>query len=114
MTVPTAEVRSATARSKRSATSSGSVPGRMMSLPPAQKETRSGASSFGPRELVLDDLVEQFAAHGEVGVAEVALGPPVREKHREPVGPADEGPVGAGVADALGEAVPHRHVRPDH
>lgn len=46
MTVGIALFKSATARSKRSATSSGSLPGRMMSLPPAQKLTRSGASSL--------------------------------------------------------------------
>lgn len=68
----------------------------------------------GLRKLVLDYLVEQFAAHGEVRVVEVALGSSVREQDREPVGPTDERPVGAGVADALGEAVPHRNVRPDH
>ena len=69
---------------------------------------------LGAGDLVLDYLVEEFSAYGEVGVAEVAVGPAVREEHREPVGPADKRPVRAGVADALGEAVPHRHVRPDH
>lgn len=68
----------------------------------------------GPRKLVGHDLVEQFSAHREICVPEVAFGTPVGEKHRESVGPADECPVGTGVADALGEAVPHRHVRPDH
>ncbi|GAA3292487.1 hypothetical protein GCM10020295_11940 [Streptomyces cinereospinus] len=68
----------------------------------------------GPWHLLGHDLVEQPAAYGEIGVLEVALGSAVREQYGEPVGPADERPAGAGVADALGEAVPHRHVRPDH
>ncbi len=69
---------------------------------------------LGPPELVVDDLVEQLPAHGEVGVGEVAFRLPVREQYRETVRPTDEGSFGAGVADAFGEAVPHRHVRPDH
>jgi len=62
------------------------------------------------------ELKRQHGADpGEVARLErEALGPPVREQYREPVGPADERPVRAGVANALGEAVPHRDVRPDH
>ncbi|WOI45627.1 hypothetical protein R1Z03_24870 [Acidovorax sp. BLS4] len=46
----------------------------------------------GLGELVRHDLVEEFAAHGEVRIAEVTLGAPVREEDREAVRPADEGP----------------------
>lgn len=73
-----------------------------------------GSEFNGLGDLLLHDLVEQFSSYGEVGVVEVALRPPIGEQYGEAVGPADERTVGAGIADALGEAVPHGHVRPDH
>lgn len=67
----------------------------------------------GARELVLHDLVEELAAYGEVRVPEGVLGGPVVQEDGETVGPAHEGPVGTGVPDAFGEAVPHRRVGPN-
>lgn len=72
-----------------------------------------GSELLGPGHLVLDDLVEELAPDSEVGVAEGPLGPLICEQHREPVRPADERPVRAGVTDALRETVADRRVRPE-
>src|SRR5690606_37464695 len=58
------------------------------------------------RHLLRDDLVRQPAAHREVGVTEgrVFLGQPFGD----PVGPAAEVAVVAGVVQAFGEAVTER------
>jgi len=64
------------------------------------------AQPLGHRYLVRDDLVQQLAAHGEVGVAQpgLVLGQPLGD----PVGPAARGPVRSPVVQAFGEAVPDR------
>jgi hypothetical protein len=69
-----------------------------------------GPHRDGQRHLLVDDVVEQPAADGQVGVAEVVGPGEPREVIRDQVGPA---PVGAavriGVVHSLGEAVAHRH-----
>ncbi len=78
----------------------------MMSLPPAAERDQVRAQPLGHRELVGDDLVEQLAAHGEVGVAKpgAVLGQPLGD----PVGPAARGTVRPPVVQTLGEAVADR------
>lgn len=90
-----------------------------------------GGEFLGARYLLLDDLVEEASAYGEIGVPEIpvsrtggsigsagvrrriGVGELVREKYREAVRPADEGSVRTQVTDSLGEAVANRCVRPD-
>ncbi|MGY3678467.1 hypothetical protein ACVWXU_002090 [Streptomyces sp. TE33382] len=84
-----------------------------------------GGQLLGAGDLLLDYLVEEASAYGEIGVPEIPVRgilrarrgvgdrEPVRQQDREPVRPADKGPVGAGVSDSFGEAVANRRVRPD-
>ncbi len=60
------------------------------------------------RHLVPHDLVDQLAAHREVGVPEAGL--QRGEALGHPVGPAPEVPVRTGVVEPLGEAVADRDV----
>jgi len=65
----------------------------------------AGGEFDGARDLFVDDAVEQPAAHGEVGVPEPAGRAARVEQDSQPVGPAEERPVGTRVAHALGETV---------
>ena len=81
-----------TAASRRAAIASRSALGRRMSLPPPTIDTRSGRSARAASSCGPDDVGEQPAAHGEVGVGEVVRRPRGRGSARcdgEPVGPAD-------------------------
>ncbi len=94
-----------TASSSCSAIASGSVPGRMTSLPPAQIVHEVGLEGDGRLDLVGDDLRDQLAADREVRVGEVV--DLLRQHLGDAIGPAamPAGGAGVGVADALGERV---------
>ena len=97
-------------RSSDSARASGSPPGRIRSLPPAEMVIRSGLRLTAVVQLLVHDLLQQPPADGQVGIGKVLVAPAQFLRH--PVRPA---PVAAragrlGISDALGKGVAHGHV----
>ena len=68
-----------------------------------------GCQFDGARHLLGDDLAQQLAPDGQVGVPEP--GPLRGQGAGHPVGPAPEPAAGIGVVEPLGEAVTDRHER---
>ena len=75
-----------TASSNSCAMASGSVPGRITSLPPAEKVMRSGLRAIAGSICVVDDLPDELSAHREVRVGEVV--DLLRQHLGDAVGPA--------------------------
>ena len=65
------DARRDTASSSIAAMASGSVPGRITSLPPAQSEITIGAQRDSRLDLVRDDLGDELSAYREVRVSEL-------------------------------------------